>query len=68
MTPPQVIIPFLISFLIMTTLALFAWQRRAGAGHHFNTICRKWRCCQIRQCRCILAVTSRHIIALKQNR
>jgi len=28
MTPVQVIIPFLVSFLIMTTLALFAWQRR----------------------------------------
>lgn len=36
MTPPQFIIPFLISFLIMTTLALFAGQRRAGAGHHFG--------------------------------
>jgi hypothetical protein len=29
MTPAHVIIPFLVSFLIMTSLALFAWQRRA---------------------------------------
>jgi len=29
MTPAHVIIPFLVSFLIMTCLALFAWQRRA---------------------------------------
>jgi PAS domain S-box-containing protein len=36
MTPAQVIIPFLISFLITTTLALFAWQRRAErAGRIF---------------------------------
>jgi PAS domain S-box-containing protein len=28
MSPSQVIIPFLVSFLIMTSLALFAWQRR----------------------------------------
>ena len=29
MSPAQVSIPFLVSFLIMTSLALFAWQRRA---------------------------------------